>query len=186
MPAHTMSNPFYKVHPRRNDRLVAPSAQMRRLCPGIDFRDIHYVRHLLAVVQDHSRDTFDTMVAELRALWLKRMRLVIGRIPGPVILVLISDNTAHLADDPLGGVPLFVQPAMVEDLARDCDGLVCYDATATHKSTGTRDMVFNALQARLARRLLPPACHNELAEILKPVVGAWMGRVGEGRRVVPL
>src|SRR6056297_2682323 len=43
--AMNLSNPFYRVHPRRNDRFVAAETPLRDLFPEVDFTEFHFTRH---------------------------------------------------------------------------------------------------------------------------------------------
>ena len=45
--ATNMSNRFYSVHPRRNDRFVSASKRMQVLFPDVDFTDFNFIGHLL-------------------------------------------------------------------------------------------------------------------------------------------
>ena len=45
--AHNMSNRYYSVHPRRNDRFIAPSKLLCSIYPEVDFAEFHFTRHLL-------------------------------------------------------------------------------------------------------------------------------------------
>jgi len=46
--AHNMTNRFYKVHPRRNDRFLKASSVLRTIYPEVDFTEFHFTRHLLS------------------------------------------------------------------------------------------------------------------------------------------
>ena len=45
--AHNMSNRFYTVHPRRNDRFLKSSRLMRQIFGDVDFTDFTFTRHML-------------------------------------------------------------------------------------------------------------------------------------------
>lgn len=174
LPAHNMSNRFYKVHPRRNDRFLKPSVLMQTLFQEVDFSDFHFTRHLLLSLHRFSPDKFQMVVDELRNAWTARMRLVLARITGPKILVHITDETSRSLDGPLGSEPLFVTDAMVEDIAQVANGVIKYDATATRARAGSEGMVCSEMEAQIAAELLPPACHKELTDLLAPRVCDWL------------
>ncbi len=50
--AQNMSNRFYTVHPRRNDRFLRPARRMTEIWPDVDFSEIHFTRHLLKTLRD--------------------------------------------------------------------------------------------------------------------------------------
>ena len=45
--AQNMSNRFYTVHPRRNDRFVRAASVLRAIYPEVDFADFCFTRHML-------------------------------------------------------------------------------------------------------------------------------------------
>ena len=54
MGAQNMSNRFYAVHPRRNDRFLKASGLLEKIYPEVDFTDFSFTRHLLATQKDIS------------------------------------------------------------------------------------------------------------------------------------
>ena len=50
MGAQNLSNRFYTVHPRRNDRFVHAAPGLRALYRDIDFTEFHFTRHLLGAL----------------------------------------------------------------------------------------------------------------------------------------
>ena len=52
--AHNMSNRYYSVHPRRNDRFIAPSKLLCSIYPEVDFAEFHFTRHLLEALKQVS------------------------------------------------------------------------------------------------------------------------------------
>ncbi|MGR3463961.1 DUF6473 family protein [Limimaricola sp.] len=111
--AQGLSNRFYSVHPRRNDRFLRASAKLRALYPEIDFTDFCFVRHLLEALHRHDAGRFTVIRDELRVAWGMRMRSLIAQIGVPVTLVVLS---ARLRQGRLGDDPLFVSPGMIEAL----------------------------------------------------------------------
>ena len=77
--AHNMTNRFYTVHPRRNDRFVTASTMLRTIYPQVDFTEFHFTRHLLKHLMAASEDRFEIVRTELEAAWIARMK----KIPEP-------------------------------------------------------------------------------------------------------
>ena len=50
MGANNMSNRFYTVHPRRNDRFLRASATMQAVFRDVDFTEFHFTRHMLGAL----------------------------------------------------------------------------------------------------------------------------------------
>ncbi len=115
MGAASLSNRFYKVHPRRNDRFIGVSALLKVVYQDVDFTDIHFVRHLLHTMQSKGQERFEIICEELQETWVMRMQLLLEKIDGPVFLLWFAD---HSPDDiglaQIGADPLFVNRTMIE------------------------------------------------------------------------
>lgn len=112
--AQNVTNPFYGVHPRRNDRVTAPSALLRQLFPEVDFTEVHFTRHLMEVLRDTSEERFDVVVAGVQGAWMARMSALLARLPAPVLLWMSDHRPGTGA---WGAAPLLVSRAMVTALA---------------------------------------------------------------------
>lgn len=175
--AQNMSNRFYRVHPRRNDRFVQASAVLRALYPDVDFTEFHFTRHLLIRLQQISSERFALACDELRTAWVARMRQLLGQLECPVVLLWFSarqpgesDSTPDLSAD-----PAFVSRAMIEDVREAATELVEVCASRDALAAGTEGMVYATLEAPAAAELLGPAAHEEAAAALAPVLGALAG-----------
>lgn len=124
MGAANQSNRYYRVHPRRNDRFIQASPQLRALYPEVDFTEFHFIQHLLRHLQAVSAKRFMVVVDELRQVWVERMRDLLGRIPVPLILAWIAQNEPPVAGEAvdLTSKPVLVDAAMIgkiRDLVTD-------------------------------------------------------------------
>ncbi len=118
--AANMSNRFFTVHPRRNDRFLKASNKMRQIYHDLDFTEFHFTRHMLTALRHQSEERFALVIAELRTAWRARMALLLDRINAPVHLLWLSQRAPE--DDPvneegLGYDPLFVTRHMVDEIA---------------------------------------------------------------------
>ncbi|SLN60190.1 hypothetical protein PSA7680_03159 [Pseudoruegeria aquimaris] len=112
---HGLSNRFYRVHRKRNDRFIAPEPPLKALFPNVDFAGINFVGHLTRVLRAENPAAYALVEAELRAQWARKMRELIG-ILGPKVLLMTprpEDETGPRADVLAGGVT----QEMLEDLA---------------------------------------------------------------------
>ncbi len=64
--AHHLTNRFYQVHQRRNDRFLQPSDILRVIYREVDFTDFHFSRHMLEHLLTCSEDRFQIVVDELK------------------------------------------------------------------------------------------------------------------------
>lgn len=173
--AHNLSNRFYTVHPRRNDRFIRASSVLRAIYPEVDFSDICFTRHLLGRLHDTSRERFDILRAELQTAWSARMRLLLEGIGRRTLLLwfaphLPSDLAWNERPDPLRAEPLFVTRRMVDALRPLVRGVVLVQPSARALAQGTAGMLFTPLQEPAARELPGPLAHEEAALALSGVI----------------
>jgi hypothetical protein len=118
--AHNQTNPFYAVHPRRNDRVLGVTPRLRALYPEVDFAEFHFTRHLVQSLQGVSRRRFAAVVAALQMSWVDRMIALIHRLGPHVILMWTgSQPPLNAAGDEVGPrYPAFVDAAMMARVAR--------------------------------------------------------------------
>ena len=81
------SNAFYKTHPRRNDRFIAPTPALVALYPDVDFTNIHFTRHLLKTLFLTDADRFADVKRTLTDNWLEKIEQLINHVQVPSILI---------------------------------------------------------------------------------------------------
>jgi len=81
------SNAFYKTHPRRNDRFIAPTPALVVLYPDVDFTNIHFTRHLLKTLFLTDADRFADVKRTLTDNWLEKIEQLINHVQVPSILI---------------------------------------------------------------------------------------------------
>ena len=172
--AQNLTNRYYAVHPRRNDRFLRASALLRSRCPEMDFTEFNFTGHLLSALRDRAPDVFAELVADLRAAWAKRMRALIAGIDGPVVVLWLSDRRADRpADDPLAGSgPLFVDAAMVDALRPQVASVVEIVADAAERAEGYQNLLFDDMDAPAAAQMLGPVVHRRAAQRLAEAIKA--------------
>lgn len=175
MGAQNLSNRFYSVHPRRNDRFLRASDKLLALYPEVDFTEFHFVRHMLGRLSEVSQERFRDVVDELRMAWTARMKNLLTQIRGQVVLLWFADHPVP-ADMPstLDGDPLFVNREMIETLRPRVSKLVEVTASDAARMEGTRGMVFSDFEACAAAELLGPSAHGEVADALEDVLKALL------------
>lgn len=180
MGAHHLSNRFYSVHPRRNDRFVRASTLLRTVYRDVDFTEFAFVRHLLGALRDRSEERFALVVEELHQVWVQRMVQLIERIETRVVLLwmarrappLVADGDPRRPD----ADPPFVDAGMLARVARAADACVEVVASGEARAAGTRGMAYSEMEAPAAAALLGPKVHEEAAEALAPVLAGLRQR----------
>lgn len=170
--AQNISNRFYRVHPRRNDRFLRASSLMKSVFRSVDFTEFHFTRHLLAGLRDAAPEKFLLVAAELKDAWVARMQRLIAAIDGPVVLLWLADHRPdRVCDDPLArGGPLFVDARMIEILRDSVAGVVEVVADAEELHRGYDQLVFDDLDAPAASEMLGPVVHKRAAQRLAEVL----------------
>jgi len=86
-PLGNLSNPFFTVHPRRNDRFVAARAPLKALFPEVDFTPFAFTGHALGTLAGVCPERFAVLRQALAAAWVTRMRLLLDRLPPRGVLI---------------------------------------------------------------------------------------------------
>jgi hypothetical protein len=165
--AHNITNRFYSVHPRRNDRFLSASATLRTIYPQVDFTEFHFTRHLLNHLRKVSEDRFQIVRTELETAWVARMRRYLSNLAVPVHLLWLSQRlpsapvemaTAHN--------PLFVTGEMLAAVAQDAASVTIAAPDEGVEAEGV-DGKFYGPREEAAARLLPgPELHARAAQLL--------------------
>lgn len=172
MGAHNMSNRFYSVHPRRNDRFVKSSALMETAFREVDFTEFAFTRHLLSTIEVVAPDKFSALVTELQEAWVARMSRYLQEIKSPKVLLWIgSQEPADIWAGPgLGPDPLFVTRGMIDRVSDYVSDFVEVALPTDLITDHLDDMLYPPLEIDAAREMLSPAAHTYIANRLCPVL----------------
>ncbi|MEM1272712.1 MAG: DUF6473 family protein [Pseudomonadota bacterium] len=172
--AHLMTNRFYRVHPRRNDRFLRASSALSTVYRATDFTEFHFVRHMLSVLAEESADRFAIVVRELQDAWVARMRSFINRIDAPVHLLWMALHPPSEARPDLeqGTDPLFVTKSMLAEIVETADTLTICDATDDERAQPSYGMQFSPREIAAAKVLPGPSQHDRAASMLAEIVGS--------------
>jgi hypothetical protein len=179
MGANNLSNRFYSVHPRRNDRFVDASSVLKAIYSDVDFSEFSFTRHMLGALHDTSPQRFEIVVNELRQAWSARMKNLLGQIGKRVILLWFSDEALSDQDwsmrpSQLQTDPLFITASMVDELRPLVADVVVANPTAAALSEGVSGMVFPASQESMASEMMGVRCHQEASAHLIAAIGDQM------------
>ncbi len=156
-----LSNRFYAVHPRHNDRFIKANAPLRQLYPSVDFTEFTFVGHLLNRLQHVSRRKFREVRAELQATWLDRMALALQLFARPVLLLWLEEGQQ---------APRILNRSMLSRLQGGKVELVRIETDSWVSKQGNKGMIFGAAQARAATVSPSSAYHRLVAQQLTPFV----------------
>lgn len=170
--AQNMSNRFYTVHPRRNDRFVQGSSLLHKTYRDVDFTEFNFTRHMLHTLQTISPDKFETVANELRTAWVARMRQLLGMIDGKTVLMWVADHQPPEPGAPINleTDPMLIDAAMIRDVVSHATDYVEVVSSDAARQTGVEGMVFGPLDEAAATLLPNPAVHDEISAALAPVL----------------
>ena len=176
MGAQNMSNRYYAVHPRRNDRFLQASGLMRTVYRDVDFTEYNFTRHMLNTLQEVSPERFTLVIEELRAAWLARMRFVAESLPGAKILLHAGREPLPkvLPEQGMGSDPLFIDQGLVAQLKPCFTDLVQVVASEEARTQGADSLCYGPLEEGAAKHTLGPKFHAEVARALAPKLQALM------------
>ena len=73
------SNPFYRVHPRRNDRFVTALGPLHDLFPEADFVECHFTKHLITKLITIDSVRADIVFRTLQDEWVRNLTIMCVR-----------------------------------------------------------------------------------------------------------
>ncbi|MBJ6372695.1 DUF6473 family protein [Sedimentitalea arenosa] len=168
MGAQNLSNRFYRVHPRRNDRFLEPTALLSRVYPEVDFTEFNFNKHMLTALCALSPDRFAAIRSELREAWVGRMNLLIESLKAPVLLLWLrrEQSGAEAGSGQLGSDPLMITRDMLDSLAPHCADVIDLQVQPAGITGEAAMMVHGPLQAPVAESSIGPDTHMLIADRL--------------------
>lgn len=173
--AQNLTNRFYAVHPRRNDRFLHASPLLQAIYREVDFTEFNFTRHMLQTLHRTSAEKFALVADELRSAWSARMAALLPRLGQRVVLLWMSGEPAGLACDRPEGEAMLITRSMVAALRPRVAEVVEVGFTPDAQAEGVEGMVFPPLAEPAARSMPGPRQHAEVAEALGPVVQRLFG-----------
>ncbi len=175
--AQNLTNRFYAVHPRRNDRLVSVAPLLQTLFRDVDFSEFNFTRHLLVALQQQSPERFVMVADEIKSAWLARMRQLLSAVGGKKILLWIgeeapgdgSEINAHAPD------PLFVTRGMIDELQPLVADVVEVVGNVAPEDPAKDGMVFAPEELSAATTTAGVQVHQQVAEKLQASLKNLLG-----------
>jgi len=168
MGAQNMSNRFYAVHSRRNDRFLHASTLLKTSYSEVDFTEFNFTRHMLCALAKVSAGKFDMVRQELKDAWVARMQILITQIDGPVVLLWLTGTEASDVEDMRHTDALFIDQEMIDAVKSSLPKTVVVSVAGTKEdmAAGIDEMVFEEMERPAAEELLGPVVHRRTSEVL--------------------
>lgn len=163
--AQNLSNRFYRVHPRRNDRFLAASPVMASIYNEVDFTEFHFNKHLLCSLHLLSPNRFDVIRAELQQAWLSRMRLLLQSLGANTVLLWLRYQEDQHQDvhARLGPKPHLVNQSMLESLRSEVRAIVEIPVKPAYQAGELGEMLIGPMQVPAAKQMIGPGGHHDIA-----------------------
>lgn len=172
MSAHNLSNRFYRVHPRRNDRFLEPSELLKNTYEDVDFTEFSFNKHLVSTLNRISPERFAAVKSELKQAWLGRMNLMLRSLRQKPLLLWLryQPHASGPGGTDLGDEPILVDREMLEEFATRIRGIVEVEVSRAGPSGEMDGMMFGPMQAPAAEHMIGPDSHRKIAAALTEVV----------------
>ncbi|MCV6584185.1 MAG: DUF6473 family protein [Marinibacterium sp.] len=158
--AHCLTNPYFRVHPRRNDRLVEVHQTLRSLFPEPDFIEFSFNGHLLRSLSGLDAARFDVIRRTLQDVWTERMGQLLDRLGGPVVLLWIRRD-----GQPDAGL---LEPGMIAPLLGRDVHLVETCVTPAGAAGDMDALRHGPMEEPAAAASLGPTAHGQITDALLP------------------
>lgn len=171
--AANMSNRFYSVHPRRNDRFLHALPDLKQLYYDVDFTQFAFTQHMLRHLYLRDAARFEQLRRMLEKTWIRRMRRLLAQLSQEVVLVRIG-GADTLGDWPVhaGHTATLITDDMLDRLGPMVSAIVDIPTDASHSVT--QGMVFSILEEEAAKAVPTPHVHRDVARALCPVLDRLM------------
>ncbi len=168
MGAPNLTNRFYTVHPRRNDRFLSAQPILKSMFREVDFTEFHFTRHMLQALQVAAPDRFLIVAEELRSAWVSRMQALLGSLSGRVLLLWIADQPPGQPEavPDLTRDPVLVDVEMISSIRSDSRDYLEITSSPGARAQGLRGMNYGPMEAPAALLVPGPAVHAEIAAAL--------------------
>ena len=162
MGAVNVTNSYYTVHQRRNDRFISASPRLRALYRDVDFTEFNFTRHMLTTLEATSKERFEVVAADLRKVWTDRMQELLAQLANRTVLLWMSDQAPGRSRG-LGHDPLLVDEAMIAAIRPMASGYVEAVSSPEARRASLDGMAFAALESLAAAALPGPSVHRDVA-----------------------
>ncbi|WP_432448810.1 DUF6473 family protein [Aliiroseovarius marinus] len=167
--AANMSNRFYAVHPRRNDRFLRASNLLKAIYREVDFTEFNFTRHLLTTLKEISEDRFAMVEQELREAWVARMKTLIPRVRSRVVLLWLADHPISQGAQAglLGPDPLFVDEEMINEVRPFVHDICEVVVSPEEIEVGKDSLLFAETDRAAADQMLGSVAHLKASHALE-------------------
>jgi hypothetical protein len=170
--AQNLSNRYYAVHPRRNDRFLRANPRLQNMYREVDFAEINFTRHMLQTLFQVCPVRFADIALELQTTWVDRMGQMLRKIQGKTLVLWMSDHPPPAATAALNPYadPVLVHAGMINDVRGYANAYLEVVTSKRASKEGVENMGFSEMERPAAEGVPGPLAHQEVAEALHDAV----------------
>ncbi|MBL3703718.1 hypothetical protein GI582_13565 [Sulfitobacter sp. BDSS02] len=169
MGAQNLTNRFFRVHPRRNDRFLEPTPVLVELFPEVDFTDFAFTNHMMQSLQQVSPRRFSLISHELKQAWVSRMHLLLRQFARRPILLWLRYETVSGFGEATHN-PFLVDEAMVAELKPHLRQVIEIPVQPASEAQEMNAMIFATAEQEAAANMIGQATHHRIAKELRRVL----------------
>ncbi len=165
--ALNLTNHYFKVHPRRNDRFLCAHETLTRLFPEVDFTEFHFTKAMLAALKAQSDERYHMVCDELQKMWLARMTVLLTLLGERTVLLWFANQPPpkDAIIDPSD--PMLIDADMVERMRQKTSAFVQSIPDPYSLKTDQDDLLQTMTSRAAAKQLMGPNAHVQTAQALQ-------------------
>ena len=168
-----LSNQFYRVHPRRNDRFLCITEDLRARAKLLDMCEVHFIGHFWAELARQSPEIAETVRKEVQRTWVERMQLLLSHVAPPVYLLWVEPWGPAQRPARDASLPI-ITSRMLQALAPQVVAQINVRPSQSAQDEGASTLVFDRQDRAKAAYALNAAAHREVADAVLSVMDVPM------------
>ncbi|MGH1371632.1 DUF6473 family protein [Planktotalea sp.] len=165
--ALNLTNHYFKVHPRRNDRFVCAQDTLKRLFPEVDFTEFHFTRAMLSALRAHSGERYRMVCNELQGIWLARMTVLLKLLGDKTILLWFGSQKPPENGTNTPCDPMLIDADMVNRMREKVSSYVEIVPDRRVIAHDHADMMRTLINPEAATQVLGEGAHLQAAQALQ-------------------
>ena len=165
--ALNLSNHYFQVHPRRNDRFVSASDALKRLFPEIDFTEFHFTKAMLTALNHRSDERYKMVCDELQKIWLARMTVLLKLLGERTILLWFAGHKPPANALASPSDPMLIDADMIERMRAKSSAYVEIVPDPIAIKRDQEDMLRTLVNQAAAKQVMGPNAHIQAAQALQ-------------------
>lgn len=172
--ALNQTNHYFKVHPRPNDRFIAPKEPLKRMFPEIDFAEFHLTKAMLTALHKCSKKRYRMLCDELQKSWLTNMVHLFDQLGDKTIMLWFgsvrppANAVLDLRD------PVLIDAKMIAQLRSHASAYVECVPGAQALQRDANELRGTLMSPEAIKQVMGPVAHVQAAQALQEISAQMM------------